>query len=155
MFLMSSKVNHLNFLSTCLDLAKSSLEKGNHPFGAIIVLDGKIITSSENEVVSLNDVTAHAEFLLVQKAQQQLSSKQLSDCTLYTSTEPCPMCTGAIYWAGIARVVFGCSSAELFNIVKSGLNMSVTSIFIKGTRSIDIIGFKDEKAFVEIHEKFW
>lgn len=152
---MSTSENHLFFLKLCNKLAKSAVEKGNHPFGAILVHRGQIIASSENEVESQRDVTAHAEMLLIKKAQKILSQDELQEATLYSSTEPCAMCSGAIYWAGITEVIFGCSTSQLFQIVKQGLNLSSQIVFNAGTRSIKTLNLSTEAEFVEIHKSFW
>lgn len=79
------------------------------PFGAVVVKDGKIVASGENQVTSTNDPTAHAEVVAIRRACALLGRFDLSDCVVYTSCEPCPMCLGALYWAGIRTVYYGCT----------------------------------------------
>ena len=87
------------------------------PFGAVIVdKDGNIIARAHNEVIKTNDPTAHAEILAIRKASQRLGRFNLSDCTLYTSSEPCPMCMSAIYWARIPKVYYACNREDAKNI---------------------------------------
>ncbi len=83
--------------------------RGNHggPFGAVVVRRGKIVGRGWNQVTSTNDPTAHAEVTAIRDACRRLKTFQLSDCELYTSCEPCPMCLAAIYWARCRRVYFG------------------------------------------------
>ena len=95
-----------------VNLAKENIEKGGGPFGAVIVKNGKIISSAANEVTLSHDPTAHAEIMAIRKASEKLSSHDLSDCVIYSSTEPCPMCLGAIYWAGIKKLVFASDKAD-------------------------------------------
>lgn len=76
------------------------------PFGAVVVKDGKIIAEGANRVTATNDPTAHAEMCAIRAACASLGAFELSDCEIYTSCEPCPMCLGAIYWARLARVYF-------------------------------------------------
>ncbi len=80
-------------------------ESGNHPFGAVLVLDGKIVLRAKNTVNTDRDPTAHAETNLMTKAIRNLSPEEIRRSTLYTSCEPCDMCTGKIYWAGIRSVI--------------------------------------------------
>ena len=94
------------FLGKAVGLASESITKGGGPFGAVIVKDNKILSEAYNTVFLSNDPTAHAEDAAIRKAAATLSSFSLSGCTLYTSCEPCPMCLGAIYWAGISKVVY-------------------------------------------------
>ena len=89
---------HQLHMGAAIAMAQSSVTKGNHPFGAVLVLDGEIVCTAENTVHSDNDATCHAESNLCSIANKQLSVEQRKQATLYTSTEPCPMCSGAIYW---------------------------------------------------------
>lgn len=77
------------------------------PFGAVVVRNGEIVARGFNNVLSSNDPTAHAEVDAIRKASEALSTFDLSDCELYTSCEPCPMCLGAIYWARFRKVYYG------------------------------------------------
>lgn len=88
-----------------LSLKGSSEGKGG-PFGAVIVKDGKIVGQGHNNVLNSNDPTAHAEIVAIRDACKNLGTFQLSDCELYTSCEPCPMCLGAIYWARPKKVYY-------------------------------------------------
>ncbi|WP_028401729.1 nucleoside deaminase [Ectobacillus panaciterrae] len=81
-------------------------ENRGGPFAAVVVKDGKIIAVGTNEVTTANDPTAHAEVQAIRKACQKLGTFQLTDCVLYTSCEPCPMCLGAIYWARFKEVYY-------------------------------------------------
>lgn len=95
------------FMREAIRLASESVEKGGGPFGAVIVKDGEIIAGASNSVTIDNDPTAHAEVNAIRKACRQLNTFNLDGCIIYTSCEPCPMCLGAIYWAGIDRIFYG------------------------------------------------
>lgn len=94
-------------MQRAIDMAMQSIQSGGGPFGAVIVRDGAIISSGNNKVVLSHDPTAHAEVVAIRSACAALQSHILSDCVLYTSCEPCPMCLAAIYWARIPTVFFG------------------------------------------------
>ena len=94
------------FIERALSLASESIKLGGGPFGAVIVRRGKIIAEAFNEVVLSGDPTSHAEILAIKKAAWTKGSLNLGDCFLYSSCEPCPMCLGAVYWAGIKRVYY-------------------------------------------------
>jgi len=94
------------FLCKAIELAAESITKGGGPFGAVIVKDNKLLSEAYNTVFLSSDPTAHAEVAAIRKAAAALGTFNLSGCTLYTSCEPCPMCLGAIYWAGITKVVY-------------------------------------------------
>src|SRR6187549_1479771 len=102
-------------LRRSFDVARRSRERGDHPFGSVLAdRDGKVIREQGNGYSSEgNDRTAHAEKLLATWAAKNLSLEELATCTLYTSAEPCAMCSGSIYWAGIGRVVFGQTERDL------------------------------------------
>lgn len=105
--------NDKKFLREAINLAKQGVEQGaGGPFGCVIVRDGAIVGRGSNRVTSTNDPTAHAEVVAIRDACRQLGSFQLTDCDLYTSCEPCPMCLGAIYWARPKRVVYACTRDE-------------------------------------------
>ncbi|MBL3658024.1 nucleoside deaminase [Fulvivirga sediminis] len=101
------------FMSRAIALAEEGMTKGaGGPFGAVIVKDGKIIAEGFNMVTSTNDPTAHAEVTAIRDACKKLGSFQLTDCVIYTSCEPCPMCLGAIYWARPKKVYYGCTRED-------------------------------------------
>lgn len=105
--------NHEPFLREAIALSKSAMEHGDEPFGSVLVKDGEVILRAENRVFTGHDMTNHAEMNLVKLAAQQYDTAFLADCTLYTSTEPCAMYSGAIYWSGIGRMVSACSETRV------------------------------------------
>lgn len=97
----------LHFLQTAVDLARENVLRGDGgPFGAVVVKEGKVIGQGWNQVISLSDPTAHAEIMAIRHACTSLQAFHLLDCTLYCSSEPCPMCLSAAYWARMQRIVF-------------------------------------------------
>jgi guanine deaminase len=86
------------------------------PFGAVVVHNGTVIARGHNNVVSLNDPTAHAEIIAIRRACETLGRFDLSDCALYTSCEPCPMCYAAAWWARIPTIYYGCSRDDAASI---------------------------------------
>ncbi|MBL8405549.1 MAG: nucleoside deaminase [Dechloromonas sp.] len=105
------------FLTRAIELARLGSEAGEGgPFGAVIVRDGRIIAESWNRVVASHDPTAHAEISAIRSACAQLGNFHLTGCTLYASSEPCPMCLAATYWARIGRVVFANSRIEAASV---------------------------------------
>lgn len=107
----------LQFMESAVQIALENVTT-NHggPFGAVIVKDGKIIGRGKNEVTASNDPTAHAEVQAIREACQYLNHYQLTDCELYTSCEPCPMCIGAIYWARPKAVYYACTKTDAAKI---------------------------------------
>src|SRR4051812_39068634 len=94
----------LHYLRAAIAVAWRAREHGNHPFGAVLVDTGnQVVLEAENTVVTEQDCTGHAETNLVRLASRRFTPEQLATCTLYTSTEPCAMCAGAIHWSQIGR----------------------------------------------------
>jgi guanine deaminase len=103
----------VRFMQRAIELAVENVNSGRGgPFGAVIVKNGEILAEGTNRVTSTNDPTAHAEVTAIREACRKLNDFQLSGCDLYASSEPCPMCLGAIYWARPARVFYGGSAAD-------------------------------------------
>jgi len=101
------------FMELAIQIAHENVIRSRGgPFGAVVVKNGEVIGSAGNEVTSLNDPTAHAEILAIRRACQRLGSFQLTDCEIYTSCEPCPMCIGAIYWARPKAVYYACTRED-------------------------------------------
>lgn len=105
-----------DYLQQAIDLATENSRSGlGGPYGAVIVRDGQILVSSANLVTKNNDPTAHAEIVAIRSACSRLNSFQLTDCVLYSSCEPCPMCLGAIYWARLKAVYYACDRHDAAN----------------------------------------
>ena len=100
------------YMRRALDEARQALEEGEIPIGAVVVAKGRIISRAHNQIETLNDVTAHAEMLAITAAANALGGKYLTDCTLYVTVEPCPMCAGAIGWAQVPRIVYGAADEK-------------------------------------------
>jgi guanine deaminase len=105
------------YMGYAIELAYQNVMSNNGgPFGAIVVKDGKIIGAGQNQVTAMNDPTAHAEVQAIRQACQRLNQYQLTDCDIYTSCEPCPMCIGAIYWARPKAVYYAFTKKEAAEI---------------------------------------
>lgn len=100
------------FMRQALNEAKEALNKDEVPVGAVIVCQGRIIARSHNLTEMLNDVTAHAEMQAITAASNVLGGKYLTDCTLYVTLEPCPMCAGGLLWSQISKIVYGASDEK-------------------------------------------
>ena len=94
------------FMQLALDICRQGIEQQQTPFGACIVRDNHILATAHNGVRLHNDPTAHAEILCIRQACRNLNDIDLAGCTIYSTTEPCPMCFSAIHWARIGRIVF-------------------------------------------------
>lgn len=155
--LNSDEFEHLRRAVT---VAAEAREHGNHPFGAIIVTAGGVQLEAENSVLTGSDPTGHAETNLVRLAASVLTPEELASCTLFTSTEPCAMCAGAIYWAGINRVVYALAEGELIamtaeNPSEQTLDLPCREVFARGPRAVEVIGPVLLPEAFAVHEGFW
>ena len=144
-----------------IEVARRAREHGNHPFGALLAdAAGTVLVEAENTVITAADVTGHAETNLIRRGCAELDAATLAAATLYTSTEPCAMCAGAIYWAGVSRVVFGLREGELRALTGSDprnptLALPCREVFARGQRPIEVIGPLLEDEARAVHEGFW
>ena len=152
----------LGFLRRAIELAAEARRDGRHPFGALIVNErGEVVVAARNNAVRPNgDPTQHAEMVACSEAARLLSEEDLATCTLYTSTEPCAMCAGAIYWVGIGRVVFGLAEQGLMRYTGSHeenptLDLPCREVFARGQRRIVVAGPLLEDEAGRVHEGFW
>jgi len=151
----------LNLLRRAIKVAARARENGNMPFGALLAdIDGNVIVEAENNTVTDPDVTGHAETNLVRIATRQFSADVLATATVYSSTEPCAMCSGAIYWSGISRVVYGMSEEGLAAFTGADtknptMALPARKVLNSGQREIEVIGpLLVEEASV-VHKGFW
>ena len=149
------------FLRRSFDIARRALAHGNHPFGAILV-DRKhtVLLEAENGYMPGHDGTAHAERLLATQACTTLSPDILKDATLYSSAEPCAMCAGAIYWAGIGRLVYGLSEHRLRALTGNHpenptLDLPCRAVFASGQRATEVVGPLLEDEAEALHQGVW
>jgi tRNA(Arg) A34 adenosine deaminase TadA len=149
------------FLRRSFEVARRSMIHGNHPFGAILVdKDGKVLLESENGFMPAHDGTAHAERLLATEACRILSKDVLAAATLYSSAEPCAMCAGAMYWAGIGRLVYGLSEHRLRSITGNHpenptLDLPCREVFNSGQRATEVVGPLLEDEAAALHDGVW
>ena len=143
-------------MSRALALAGEARTRGDHPFGALLVVDGREVAAARNAVNTAADVTQHAELRLVSKATRSLDAETVGRSVLYTSTEPCAMCCGAIYWAGIRHVVFGFPADALEAMTGgTGLRQPSRSVLGKASEPTRIEGPVLEAEARAVHEGFW
>ena len=109
-------MTHNDYMRKAIQLATENVARGGGPFGAVIVRNGEIIATGVNRVTDSHDPTAHAEVNAIREACRILGTFSLQGCTIYTSCEPCPMCLGAIYWAHIDRIYYGCNKLQAAHI---------------------------------------
>lgn len=149
------------FLRRAIAMSAESRAGGNHPFAAVLVArDGAVLMEAGNGFHPHGDGTAHAERLVATRACIELTPEQRAGATLYSSAEPCAMCAGAIYWAGIGRVVYGLSERRLKALIgphpeNLTMDLPCRTVFAAGQRQIDMVGPMLEEEAEAPHRGFW
>jgi len=136
-------------------LAREAREAGDHPFGSLLALDGAVVLTARNTVHTDRDPTAHAETNLVAEAIRRLSPEQIARSVLYTSCEPCAMCVGTMYWAGIRTMVYALPATELAALAGGSFLVPCRELFTRATDRVAVMGpvLADEARVV--HEGYW
>ncbi len=154
-------LDHETLLRQAIAESRKARAAGHHPFASILVgPDGTVLMTQHNAFLPLHDMTGHAERVLMTRASTTYSPEVLRGCTIYTSAEPCAMCAGAIYWTGLARVVYGLSEADLKSITGNHpenptLDLPCRVIFAAGQRQVEVIGPLLEAEAAAVHEGAW
>ncbi|MGG7566015.1 nucleoside deaminase [Rhodovulum sp. DZ06] len=143
-------------------IAAAAREGGDHPFGCLLAgPEGDILLEQGNGYSAEGgDLTAHAEKLLASRAAKQWDPEFLAGCTMYTSAEPCAMCSGAVYWSGIGRVVYGQSERSLLDQTGNHaenptMDLPCRVVFAAGQRLVDVVGPMLEDEAAALHDGFW
>lgn len=154
---------HLKHLRRCVEVSYAAREAGNTPFGAILVgPDGTVLMEQPNVEITGKKCTGHAETQLAERASGEYSKDFLWQCTLYTTAEPCAMCTGAIYWANIGSIVYGMTERQLLALTGSNeqnptFDLPCREVLARGQKDIRVEGPFDEIApeAAKAHEGYW
>jgi tRNA(Arg) A34 adenosine deaminase TadA len=155
-------LDHDRLLRRAFEVARRSRNEGDHPFGALLAgPDGAVLMEQCNGYTAEgHDMTAHAERLLATRASRAYGAAYLANCTMYSSAEPCAMCAGAIYWAGIGRVVYGQAETSLkaatgAHAENPTLDLPCRTVFAAGQRPVEVIGPLLEDEAAALQADFW
>jgi tRNA(Arg) A34 adenosine deaminase TadA len=152
----------LRNLRETMRIAEASLAAGNHPFGALLAgPDGAVLLTCRNTFKDDRGI-GHAEMNVARAAAKAYPPEFLAECTLVTSVEPCCMCSGGTYWAGIGRLVFGMTEKRLKELTGDNsenltIDMPCSDVFDAGQRRVEVVGPVPalEEAIAKTHEGFW
>jgi tRNA(Arg) A34 adenosine deaminase TadA len=155
-------LDHESLLRRAFEVARRSHQEGDHPFGALLAgPDGAVLMEQCNGFTTEgHDMTAHAERLLATRASRAYGAAYLASCTMYSSAEPCAMCAGAIYWAGIGRVVYGQAETSLKAAIGAHaenptLDLPCRTVFAAGQRPVEVVGPLLEDEAAALQADFW
>ena len=147
---MSNSSDNKKFMLLAMKKAEEGIKSRQSPFGSCIVKNGKVISCTHNHVWKNKDITAHAEVVAIREACKKLKTIDLSDCVIYSTCEPCPMCFSAIHWARISKIVFGTSIADAN---KTGFNeLFISNLQMKkiGKSKVKVKGNYLKKECIEL-----
>jgi tRNA(Arg) A34 adenosine deaminase TadA len=153
--------DHDALLTRSFELAAMARAAGDHPFGALLAIDGTIVAEALNRLNSAPDITAHAETELVRILEREGRLHLLALGVVYASCEPCPMCVAAMFWAGARRIVFGLSAARLTDLATPpgespvGFTITAAEIGRAARPPMEIDGPHREDEAAEAHIGFW
>jgi len=143
---VTAKPFDIDLLRHAFGVAAQARARGSHPFGAVLADgDGRILIEQENAFLPDHDMTGHAERVLMTRASIAYDRTFLAACTIYSSAEPCAMCAGAIYWAGVGRLVYGMSERDLKTFTgdhpeNPTLDLPCRDVFAAGQRRVEVLG---------------
>ncbi|WP_254543293.1 nucleoside deaminase [Halomarina pelagica] len=146
---------HERFVRRTHELAREAIENGDRPFGTLLERGGEVLAEDVNTVLTDGDIAAHPELKLARWAARELDADALAETTMYTSTEPCPMCATALYNAGLRRVVYSTSAADLAAVADPGLVLPASDVFARADDEVAVIGPVLAEEGRTIHESYW
>lgn len=152
-------LDHEHFTSIALALAREAGERGDEPFGAVLVdrrgEAGELVMEEHNAVVTADDIARHPELTLARRAAREFDADARESLVLYTSTEPCAMCSGGVYIAGLGAVVYSVGAATAAALTGGDFVVPAADVFDRGERSVEVVGPVLEAAGKEVHRNYW
>ncbi len=145
-----------SYVRQAIDLAESAVANGNTPFGSLLVVDDEVVRTAENTTLTDDDISAHPEFKLARWAARELEPDERAACTMYTSTEPCPMCASAIVYAGLGRVVYSVPVDSLAEIRDGGvIELPCAEVVERADADTSVEGPVLEDEGLALHEDYF
>ncbi|MDZ7747387.1 MAG: nucleoside deaminase [Halobacteriales archaeon] len=148
-------LDHERHMERALELAREAGDRGDEPFGSVLVRDGQIVMEDRNAVNSTDDIRRHPELTLAQRAASEFTREECRQTVLYTSTEPCAMCSGGIYIAKLGGVVYSVSAERAGEVADTDLVVPSADIFEHGSVEIPVVGPVLPEEGAQIHAEWW
>ncbi|MEF8806419.1 nucleoside deaminase [Natronomonas sp.] len=142
--------DHEAHMEAAIDLAYEAIERGDRPFGSVLVRDDEIVMRESNHVLTEDDIRRHPELHLAHRAMREMDPAARAETVLYTSTEPCPMCSGGMRYAGFGRVVYSVSAEEVVEFTGGDPATRAAEIL-----DYEVVGPVENEAGRAVHEAFW
>lgn len=145
--------DHDAHVQRAIELGRESAERGDNPYGTVLVREDRVVMEAHNAVVTDDDLAAHPELTLARRAVRELTPEERAKTVMYTSTEPCPMCAGGVYHAGLGGVVYSVS-AERSREFGTDLVLPSSEVFARGSREVPVLGPVREEEGVALRREF-
>lgn len=147
--------NDEKFMRMAIEAAERALENGNEPFGAVLVKNGEVVATAENQIYTKSDPTSHAELGLIRDFCSSQKISDLSEYTLYTSCEPCCMCSGAMVWSNLGRMVYSLGHDELAEIAGFNIMLGSNEVFEKSPNQPEVRKAVLKEEARELYERYF
>ncbi len=148
-------LDHEQHMERALELARAAGDRGDEPFGSVLVRDGEVVMEEGNAVNSADDIRRHPELTLAQRAASAFTREECRETVMYTSTEPCAMCSGGIYIAKLGGVVYSVSAERAGEVANNDLVVPSADIFERGSVEIPVVGPVLPDEGERIHTEWW
>ncbi len=145
---------HEKFMKMAIEEAMKGVKEGNRPFGAVLIKDGEVVARAHNKVIQDNDPTSHAELNAIRNFSRETGSNDLSEYTLYSSCEPCPMCTSAIAWANVKTLVYGSQRDDFKGEYRRQFTVWPEKFYKEEKLDIEIIGGVLRDEILQMYEEY-
>lgn len=143
------------FMEKAVELSIKAVENGNEPFGAVLVKDDRIVYTNENQIYTRHDPTFHAEMGLIRRFVEETGITDLKDYTLYSSCEPCFMCSGAMVWVNLGRLVFGAGNDDLEKVLGNEGISTTKAVFENSFRKPEVKGGVLREKSIEVLKNYF
>ncbi|WP_255196991.1 nucleoside deaminase [Halorarius litoreus] len=148
-------LDHEPYIERALDLAREAADRGDEPFGSLLVHDGEVVAEARNAVATEGDLREHPELTLATWAARERSAAERGETVMYTSTEPCAMCSGGIYHAGLGAVVYSTSAERVAEFTGRDFAVPSRDVFAYGDREVRVVGPVLPEAGADVHRDYW
>ena len=148
-------LDHERYMRRAIELAEDSADRGDEPFGSVLVLDGEVVIEAMNAVNTAADLREHPELTIAKRSARELTPEERERAVMYTSTEPCAMCSGGIYHAGLGAVGYSVSAERVAELAGGDFAVPSADVFAYGGRDIEVFGPVLPEAGEAVHEAHW
>jgi len=150
-----NRLEHERYMDRAIALAREAVDRGDEPFGSVLVRDAAIVAAARNGVNTRDDLREHPELTLAAEAARDMTPAERAQTVMYTSTEPCAMCAGGIYHAGLGAVGYSVSADRVAELAGGDFAVPSADVFAYGSRDIDVFGPVLPEAGAAVHTNYW